>query len=177
VADLLGDKIDFSVKFVYYAMHGKKEVDEQLLQYCIEKDFNSKYNEYLTCFLDKGDSPSCITKVGLDKTKLDSCVKETDEKYKVTESFNDKATWIGGNYPAFDVQADLNEKYGVQGSPTLVINGVEASSARDSASLLKTVCGAFNDAPSECDEQLSSTSPSAGFGYTASTTTASGSCA
>lgn len=176
VANLLGDKIDFSVKFVYYAMHGKKELDEQMLQYCIQKDFESKYNEYLACFLDKGESASCVTKVGLDQAKLDSCVKETDEKYKITENFNDKATWIGGNYPAFDIYKDLNEEYGVQGSPTLIINGVDVSSARDSASLLKAVCGAFKDAPAECEEELSSASPSAGFGYAEGSAT-SASCA
>ena len=38
VANLLKDKIDFKIKFVYYAMHGKKEIDENTNQYCIQKE-------------------------------------------------------------------------------------------------------------------------------------------
>jgi hypothetical protein len=64
----------------------------------------------------------------------------------------------------FYAQKADNDKYGVQGSPTLVINGAQISSGRDSAGLLKTICSAFNTAPSECQKQLSSASPSAGFG-------------
>jgi len=37
VTKTLGDKIDFDLKFVYYAMHGEKEAYEQLNQYCIQK--------------------------------------------------------------------------------------------------------------------------------------------
>jgi hypothetical protein len=51
VVNLLKDKIDFKVKFVNYAMHGKKEIDENNLQYCIQKEEPNKYNSYLTCFL------------------------------------------------------------------------------------------------------------------------------
>jgi hypothetical protein len=56
---------------------------------------------------------------------------------------------------------------GVTGSPTLVVNGVEVQSGRDPASLLTTICSAFNTPPAECQQQLSSTTPSAGFGSAA----------
>ena len=48
VLELLGDKIDFNLRFVYYAMHGKKELDEQLRQYCIQKEQKSKKRTYST---------------------------------------------------------------------------------------------------------------------------------
>jgi len=35
---LLGDRIKFNVRFCNYAMHGKAEIDEELLQYCIQKN-------------------------------------------------------------------------------------------------------------------------------------------
>ena len=58
-----------------------------------------------------------------------------------------------------------NKQYDVQGSPTLIINGLQVESSRDSASLLKTICGAFNTEPEVCNTaKLSSASPSAGFG-------------
>ena len=79
-----------------------------------------------------------------------------------------------GSYPAFNIYKDDNAKYNVAGSPTLIINGAEAQSDRDSASLLKTICSAFNNAPKECDTKLSATAPSAGFGSGADTTGSTG---
>jgi hypothetical protein len=36
--ETLQDKIDFEIKFNTYAMHGEKELAEQLNQYCIKKN-------------------------------------------------------------------------------------------------------------------------------------------
>ena len=58
VAELLGDKIDFQIKFVYYAMHPSSgEVEEQLSQYCIQEGQNDKFLDYLTCWLEKTGTP------------------------------------------------------------------------------------------------------------------------
>jgi hypothetical protein len=176
VVELLGDKIDFKVKFVYYAMHGEKEVKEELNQYCIEKEQNDKYLPYLKCFLDKGDGAACLTTAKVNKVKLDACTKAADKQFNVMANFNDKENWLSGQFPLFDIYKADNEKYKVAGSPTLIINGVQASSGRDSASLLKAVCGAFSTAPEECAEELSSASPSAGFGYSTTTAATTASC-
>lgn len=174
-ARLLGNKIDFSVKFVYYAMHGKKELDEQTLQYCIQKEYNDKYLDYLACFLKEGNTDDCLNEVEL-SGKMDTCIAETDAEFKITEKFNDKSTWLG-NYPPFDIYKELNEKYGIAGSPGLVINGAVASVSRNPASLLDAICTGFKDKPAECNEELSSENPSAGFGFTATAaSTSSGSC-
>lgn len=164
VVEAFGDKIDFSLKFCDYAMHGKKELDEQLAQYCIQKEQDDKLNDYLNCFLKDGDSSACVKSAGLDNDKLQACVSSTDKEFKVTEKYNNKSTWVSGQFPAFDVYKSENTKYGVKGSPTLVVNGQQADSARDSASLLKTICSAFNNQPDECSKTLSSTPPSSGFG-------------
>lgn len=160
----LGDKIDFSLKFCDYAMHGQKELNEQLAQHCIQKEQNDKFISYLTCFLEAGESDSCLTKAGVNVSQMNSCVASTDEQYKVTELFNDESSWRGGRYPQFNVDKDDASKYGITGSPGLVINGEKISSSRDSASLLKTICSAFDEQPEECSEELSATTPSAGFG-------------
>ncbi len=44
--EALGDKIDFQLKFCNYAMHGEKELKEQLTQYCIMETEPKKFNEY-----------------------------------------------------------------------------------------------------------------------------------
>jgi hypothetical protein len=163
VTKLLGSKIDFQIKFCSYSMHGEKELKENLLQYCIQKDQPAKYNAYLTCFLESSDSASCLTSTGVDANAANSCATKTDNTFKVTSNFTNNVGYQG-SYPGFDVNKADNDKYSVAGSPTLIINGEEISSGRDSASLLKTICSAFNNEPRECSTTLSSTSPAAGFG-------------
>ena len=145
VMKLLGDKADMSVKFVNYAMHGEKETEENLRQYCIETEQNDKYIDYLTCFIENsGDYEKCLNDNNIDKTSLESCMNRVDEEYKIT-----------GNYPKFPIYDDLNKQYGVQGSPTLVINGQKVQVARSPEAVKEAVCNAFNNPPEECNTKLS----------------------
>jgi hypothetical protein len=170
--ELLGNKIDFNIRFVYYAMHPTQgEVEENLRQYCIQKEQETKFNDYLTCFLQAGDNSTCLTTAKIDKTMLTKCMTATDKQFEISANKNDKSKWLSGNYPLFNIDKDLNELYGIGGSPTLVVNGVQVNSGRDPASYLDSICGAFSDGsvPTECGQTLSSTSYSAGFGYSATT--------
>ena len=162
VAELLGSKIDFKIRFVSYIMHGKPEIDENTRQYCIQKEQPSKLFSYMNCYLQSGKSEGCLS--GIDTTKVNSCISSADKTFNITANYDDKSSWLSGRFPVYAVDAAKNKEYDVQGSPTLVINGVQASSARDSASLLKAVCAAFTTAPSECSKTLSSAAPSPGFG-------------
>lgn len=177
VVSALGSKINFDLKFTDYAMHGEKELNEELSQYCIKTNELAKFNNYLKCFIESasGDSAGCIAKTNINKTKLASCVAATDKKFKVTANAADKSTWKG-SYPAFDIYKEDNAKYGVGGSPTLVINGATINSNRDSAGLLKTICSAFNTPPKECDAELSTIAPASGFGTGASAGADDASC-
>ena len=159
----LGEKVDFDLQFVDYAMHGKKELDENLRQHCIEQEQPSKLMPYLECFLANKDAEKCTEQVGLNTSQIDSCVENTDEEYKVTEKYNDKSTYRG-QYPVFDVNKEGNEKYDVSGSPTVVINGEKVQAPRNPDALLATICSGFEDKPEECSAQLSTQSPSPGFG-------------
>lgn len=176
VLKTLGDKVDFKLEFCDYSMHGDKELAEELNQYCISQNQPDKLISYLECFLaDETSSAKCVTQVGIDNNKLSACVKATDDKYKITANAKDKSTYKSGTYPAFPIfQADV-DKYKIEGSPNLAINGAVVTSARDSESLLKTVCSAFTTAPAECSKALDSTAPSAGFGYNAAASGASSS--
>ncbi len=171
VVKLLGDKIDFNIKFVYYSMHTSEgEVPEELRQYCIETEQNSKYLNYLKCFLEAGDTKGCLSKTNIDESNLSSCVATTDKKFNVMANLNDKSSWLNGRFPRFDIYKAENEKYKVAGSPTLIVNGVQASSGRDSSSLMKTICSAFKVAPSECNTKFTAGTPSPGFGFGTATT-------
>jgi len=142
----LDDKIDSSVKFVHYFLHDP-EYTETPVQICIREEQRAKFNAYLKEFLVEGDSSTALEKVGIDETMLDDCIENRYEDYYATDSA-------------------LSESYGVKGSPTLVINGLIVQSGRSAEAYLKTICSAFNNAPSECETlDLDSASPSPGFGY------------
>jgi len=182
VVKTLGSKIKYTLEFVDYAMHGDKEIAENLRQYCIQKTQPAKLSNYLTCFLKKGEgtSDACMTATGVVASQVSSCVAQTDAQFNVTADAADKTKWSNAQFPPFNVEKADNDQFGVQGSPTLIINGVEAQAAgRDSASLLKTICAAFNTPPKECQAKLSATAPAPGFGEgtAAATGAAPASCA
>lgn len=174
VYNLLKDKADIGVYFVNYIMHDKKEIDENLRQYCIQKEQMDKYSAYLSCFVQAGDFNGCLSSTGIDMHGLSSCVAQTDQQFNISAGYNDKSTWLNGNYPQFNVQADLDTKYGVQGSPTLVINGKVVEVNRSPEEFKKAVCEAFTTAPAECSQTLSSDVTSVSFG--SGTGSGSGSC-
>jgi len=169
VLDTLGDKVEFTLKFNDYAMHGEKELKEQLTQYCIQKEEPKKLLTYLKCFLggksgEASESDACIKSSGINASKIKTCAATVDTQYKVSANFKDKATYKG-SFPTFDVYKEDNAKYGVGGSPTLVINGEKISSGRDPKTLMDTICAGFENAPDACKTEMASASPSAGFGF------------
>lgn len=167
VMKLLGDKADIKIKFVYYAMHPTSgEVEEQLNQYCIQEEQNELFLDYLTCFLEDSDGEGCIASTGIDTAKLATCYAATDAEFDVIANLEDKSSWMSGRFPKFNIHKAENDAYGVGGSPTLIINGAKAEAGRDSQSLLNAICAAFNEAPEECDTDLSSLgTPAPGFGF------------
>lgn len=147
---LLGDKIDSKIRFVHYFMHGDKEETETYNQLCIREEQSAKYLDYLSCFLEDGDSERCLIKTGIDKSKLNACLASEAKEYYAEDK-------------------QLSNQYDVQGSPTLIINRAESSAGRSSSSYLAGICAAFNTPASECSQTLSSASPSPGFGSAADT--------
>jgi hypothetical protein len=175
-AELLGDKIDFKVRFVYYAMHGEVEVLEQLNQYCIQKEQQDKFIPYLECFLEAGNGPDCLKKAGIDTDDLDDCAEAADKEFDIMKNLNDQASWLSGRFPKFDIDKELNEEYGIQGSPGLVINGQQVQSNRDPQSVLDVICSSFENSPEECKQTLSTAAASPGFGSSAGSSGSTGSC-
>lgn len=191
--DLLKDKTDMGIYFVNYAMHGKAEIDENLRQYCIQKDQKDKFAAYVQCFTADesynscttteskpctGNFTKCLAEADINTAALDSCVKTTDQQFNVTVDYNDKSKWLNGQFPKFEVQSDLNEKYKVEGSPTVVINeSIVNVDPRSPGTFKQIVCSAFNTQPEECSQTLSNDAPSTGFGTAAAASSdSSGGC-
>ena len=155
---LLGNEIDFKIRQIG-AMHGEYEKIEAQRQLCIEKQYPAKLLDYVQAFaLDSaigacGSNAQCseplvnalYAKLGITKSKIDACLKTDGATLYAAEVANSQSKGVGS-------------------SPTLVINGVRSNAGRDSASYLAGICAAFNNAPAECSKQLSSASPTAGFG-------------
>jgi len=164
VYKLLKDKAEMGVYFVDYVMHGKKEIDEELRQYCIQKKEKKKYYNYLSCFIKEGDFKKCLSKADINSVKLTNCVSETDKEYDVTKNYNNKDTYRNGKFPELKVQTILNKKYEIQGSPTVVINDKKIKIySRSPDKFKEAVCRAFNSPPQECSRSLSKEISSAGF--------------
>jgi hypothetical protein len=169
VWQLLKNKADIGIYFVDYIMHGKKEMEENLRQYCIQREDKEKYLAYLGCFVKDGNSENCLKEAGIDQDKLNSCQSATDKEFKISESFKEEG------YPPFNIHKDLNEKYGVRGSPTLVINDAVLNVERSPEKIKEAICNAFLNPPDECNQKLPEETTSPGFGM-ATGSSSSGSC-
>ena len=142
----LGDSADMTIRFVHYFLHAPEEL-ETPRQVCIREEQPDNFLPYLECFLEEGDSPSCLIETNVDLDLMQTCLDNGNaDKYYAEDSV-------------------LSENYGVRGSPTLIINGQQSTAGRSAASYLAGVCDAFNNAPDACNDELSSASPSPGFGY------------
>lgn len=176
VVDLLDDTIDFEIKFVNYIMHDLKEVEEQLLQYCIQKDSKQDFKDYLYCFLEDGNTQRCLEETNLNLDAYSQCIESTDSEYQITEMYENESEWISGRYPKFLIHNQENILYAVKGSPTLVINGSVVNTSRDPQSILNAVCEAFETKPRACNTELSSANPQPGFGFETTTANTNATC-
>lgn len=181
VKELLGKVADFKIRFVHYILHGEKEATENTRDYCIQKEEPAKFSDYLTCFIKNGKNSvdntkaaeDCIASGVIDKVKIDKCMTDTTALYKITEALSS-----GASSPEYGVDAVASKEYGVEGSPTLVINGVIVENvARNPEAIKEAVCNAFNDVPDECKTLLSKEGFDAGFGLAASSADTTGAAA
>lgn len=153
VAELLKNDADFKV-IPYYDGHGEYETQQNMIQGCIQEIAPDKYWQYAATFVediypkcgasgdaecDKTESIKLMKSLGIDSSKVMSCVDEKGEEL-------------------LDEYSSLASSIGVTSSPTLVVNGVLIQNvARNAEAYKLAVCNAFNDAPETCDEVLNST--------------------
>lgn len=151
VSKLISNNANFQT-VLYYDGHGPFETQQNKIQACIQKYSADKYENYELKFVsdvypicsqsrevscDLEESKKVMRTVGIDSTKILSCVEDEGEALLAIDSQRAKSL-------------------GVTGSPTLVINGVKANVARDAESYKNAICSAFTDAPEQCAETLSS---------------------
>lgn len=169
VIDLLGNDADINIRFIanitgddinqVSSLHGPIEGIEDARQLCVAKNYDktilwsyvNEINEKCYPIYRNGDDiyqdcwQTAAQNNGIDINKIDTCV-ESEGPDLIRE------------------ENTLTTKYGVSGSPTLIINGVKYTGARTSEAFKTAICNAFNNAPESCSEELStsSTAPDGG---------------
>jgi hypothetical protein len=133
------------------SMHGEAEAKENLRQICIREEQPEKYWNYIACQMkSSGTENSCATSTGVDAAKLSACVSDSSK---------------GVAYAKKDFA--LDNQYGVQGSPTLILDGQEISESdfggRSADGVKSMVCAAFNNKPSFCNTKLSTDEATTSF--------------
>lgn len=159
VVDLLGSTADIRIRYIttidgntinnVTSLHGPTEAREDLRQLCILKSNPQKYWDYLKTFNNQcyplwqntSALDSCRKNVtasmGIDLTKIESCAFTNDGLALLKADETDAA------------------KYGVSGSPTLIINGVEYAGSRTPEAYKQAICNSFDTAPAVCNTTLS----------------------
>ena len=135
------------------AMHGDVEAQENFKQICIREEQANKYWDYVSCYIKAGDTAGCLTSTGIDNNKLNGCISDQNR---------------GLAYAKEDF--DLNTKYNIQGSPTLVLNNQITSEfdfgGRTSEALKTLICYGSNNEPKDCTKSLNKAEAATSFSET-----------
>ena len=136
----------------YCSMHGIQELHQNVRELCVWKYQKDKYWDFLkevnkNCTSQNADTcwEGVATNLGLDTQKIKDC--QTNETLSLLEQ-----------------ESALNKKYGITGSPQLLINDVEYSGERTSEAYKNAICAAFKTKPDECKQTLSNATSQTGGG-------------
>lgn len=132
----------------YCSLHGVAEVKEDVRQMAIFKLYPDKFWTYV-------DYVNTNTNVGNIETTWKDAAKAAGIDAAKVEDYV-KANGIS----MLDSEVALNKQFGVQGSPTIFINGVSYNGGRAASDFQAAICNAFTTVPSECSQTLNSTASS-----------------
>lgn len=135
------------------SMHGDQEAQENLRQICLREEEGDKYWKYIDCHIKKGEVDSCLTEANVDKGKLNSCLSDSSRGLKYAKE-----------------DFDLQNKYKVTGSPTLILNGQKVSEfdfgGRTAQAVKTLLCCGFKTKAEVCSQKLSEDQAATGFSET-----------
>lgn len=176
VMSKLSSVADINIKFVPYVMHDQKEADENVVQYCIQKEQRETYTKYLNCYLaEEGKWAACRKEAKVDETKLTSCITATKKEFSVDEKMAEKSE--SKPYPDFDINKDEATKAWVQWSPTFVLNGIKLEKVwRNAKAYAEAICSTFKNKPKECEQKFQDITFDPMFGFTSNGSNASSGC-
>jgi glutaredoxin len=163
VYNLLGDKVEWEPRYVIYSnyaagypsycldeenkycsMHGIQELNQNVREICVWKYYDPttwwKFVKLVNRNCNSRNADECwesyAEESGIDPEKIKKCEKE--EAITLLEE-----------------ELKLDQKYGVRGSPTIIINDERYRGGRTPEAFKSAICSAFLDPPEECAETLS----------------------
>ncbi len=140
------------------SMHGDEEAQENLRQICIREEQPTKYWPYVSCYMKaEGQSANCLTTTGIDQVALTTCTTDANKGLKYAQA-----------------DFDLANKFGVSGSPTLLLNNKETVSEFDfggrvADAVKQIVCCGSKTKPAFCNKTLSKEEVASAFSETDTT--------
>lgn len=168
VYDLLGAKADFHIRYItsvqgstidtVSSLHGNAEAKEDLNQLCIIKSQPGKFWEYIRLF-----NEQCYPK-WQDSTAFETCRKNVTATLGIDSAALASCTAGADGIALLKKDETDSNTYDATASPTLIINGVEYSGARNPEAFKQAICNSFETAPAECSTTLSTASASAASG-------------
>ena len=145
------------------AMHGDVEAQENLRQICLREEQADKYWSYVSCYMKEGKTDECLISTNVDADKLNTCMTDTSKGLVYAQ-----------------VDFDLNKKYSVTGSPTLIMNDERVSEfdfgGRTAEAVKSVMCEGFVTKPDYCSTTLTKEDAAASLSPTYSGNSGSGSC-
>ncbi len=166
VQETLGDSAEFVPHFVIYpsgtgcrtdsdgtkycSMHGAGELEEDIRQLCIYNEDKANFFPYIKKIAE-GYEAGEISSSNIESKWKDIAEEVGVDTAKVEECYNDSDRVL----EMLRAESELNQLLGVQGSPTIFIEGSEFSGGRSPAAYQAALCSKFTDAPAECEEALS----------------------
>lgn len=153
VYNLLKDKADFNFHYIVTAdgdniasLHGQPEVSQNEREACVLKNYgkDSWINFVTYVNTNCGSDGACweagTKSLGINTAKISTCVSSEGTALMKTD-------------------AEVSNAAGASGSPTLTVNGQNSQAVYqygNSEAYKKAICDAFNAAPAECSQTLSS---------------------
>ena len=148
---LLKDKIDFNVHYIVNnnngeitSLHGQKEVDQNMREACVEKNYGmDKWWDFTTYVNENcGSDGSCwqeaAQETGLSVNNIQNCVDQEGIELMKED-------------------AQISSENGASGSPTMLINGTKTQAVYNYGQPNKykeAVCSAFEEEAENCSEEL-----------------------
>jgi len=161
VVDLLKNKADIQLRYVIYSnyngggpnycldkdnkycsMHGIQELNQDVREICVEKYQPDKFWNFV-----KAINAKCTAQ------NVDSCWEAVAQTAGVNVA-NVKTCQKNEALTLLEQEVQLGKKYGISGSPQLVINDKEFTGSRGADAFKTAICSGFNSTPSECSTQL-----------------------
>jgi hypothetical protein len=135
------------------SMHGDEEANENLRQICIREEQGEKFWSYIDCHIKEGKVNECLKSAGIDEVKLNECQKDSNRGLKYAQK-----------------DFESQQKYNVQGSPTLILNGEEVSEydfgGRTAEAIKTLLCCGFAKRSEFCNKKLVDSQAAIGFSLT-----------